>query len=382
MKKICLLLLLFFCVQGFSQRSKDTIYSEKMKQDRGFTVSLPLSYNKNKDKKYPLLIVLDGEYLFDAFEGAFSYGNYWDDLPEVIIVGINQNKNNEREDDTTLDEEGLPSEKGAAFFDFIGTELLPALEKKYRLSPFRIIAGHDLTAGYTNVFLYKDNPIFNAYIAFSPELDQHMQERIPALLGTAKKPVFYYLASADGDIKKDLTSIQALDAGIKTIQNTNLYYQYDEYKATSHYSMVLFAIPGALYHIFGQYQPISSAEFQQKIVILPSDYVGYLSKKYDVIEKAYGMKMPIRISDFKAIEAAILKNKAYPEFEALAALAKKNYPKSMLSQYHMAMFYEKTGDTKRAAKAYQNAYQMDEIGDLTKDMMLEKSDLLKKGTTN
>jgi len=382
MKKIYLLLLFFFCFQGFSQRSKDTIYSEKLKQDRGFTVSLPASYNKNKDKKYPLLVLLDGEYLLDAFDGAFSYGNYWDDLPEVIIVGINQNKNNEREDDTTLDEEGLPTEKGASFFDFIGTELLPALEKKYRLSPFRIIGGHDITAAYNNVFLYKENPIFNAYIAFSPELDAHMAERVPTLLANLKKPIFYYLASADGDLKKDLTSIQALDAGIKAIKNPNLYYQYDEYKGASHYSMVLYAIPTALYHIFGQYQPISSAEFQQKIVILPSDYVGYLSKKYEIIEKTYGMKMPIRISDFKAIEAAILKNKAYAEFETLAALAKKNYPKSMLSQYHMAMFYEKTGDNKKAAKAYQNAYQMDEIGDLTKDMMLEKSDLLKKGPTN
>jgi len=382
MKNIYILLLFLFCFQGFSQRTKDTIYSEKLKQDRGFTVSVPPSYYKNKDKKYPLLVLLDGEYLFDAFDGAFSYGNYWDDLPEVIIVAINQNKNNERQDDSALDEEGLPTEKGAGFFDFIGTELLPALEKKYRLSPFRIIGGHDLTAGYSNVFLYKDNPVFDAYISLSPELDAQMIERVPILLANPKKPIFYYLASAEGDLKKDLTAIQTLDKAAKTIKNPNLYYQYDEYKGASHYSMVLYAIPNALYHIFASYQPISSAEFQEKIVVLPSDYVGYLKKKYEIIEKAYGMKMPIRISDFKAIEAAILKNKAYAEFQDLSAMAKKNYPKSMLSQYHMGMFYEKTGDTKKAAKAYQNAYQMEEIGDLTKDMMLEKSDLLKKGTTN
>ena len=88
--------------------------------------------------------------------------------------------------------------------------------------------------------------------------------------------------------------------------------------------------------------------------------------------------MPIRLNDFKAIEAAILKNKAYDEFDKLADLAKKQYPKSMLYDYHMAMMYEKQGDYKKAVKAYQNAFQKEEIGDLTKDMMLDKADELKK----
>jgi tetratricopeptide (TPR) repeat protein len=90
-----------------------------------------------------------------------------------------------------------------------------------------------------------------------------------------------------------------------------------------------------------------------------------------------GNKNTIRYSDFKAIEAAILKNKAYSEFEKLADLAKKMYPKSMLAEYHMGMMYENTGDNKKAAKAYQNAFQLNEIGNLTKDMMLKKADQLR-----
>lgn len=378
MKKIILLLAFLLCIPAFSQRSRDTIFSEKLNMDREFTVSLPLSYGKNKDRKYPLLLLLDGEYLLDAYDGALAYGNYWDDLPEVIIVAVNQNGNGEREADTVMDEEGMPTETGASFFEFIGTELIPALEKKYRLSPFRIIGGHDVTAGFLNLFLYKENPLFNAYICFSPEFGEQMMERIPVMLQTTKKPIFYYMASADGDLKKNLADMRTLDTNIKTILHSNVYYVYDEFKGASHYSLVLYGIPASLYHIFGQYQPISTAEFQEKIVKMEKGYVDYLVKKYEIIEKSYGMKMPIRLSDFKAIEAAILKNNAFTEFEKLAALAKKSYPKSMLYQYEMGMFYEKTGDTKKAAKAYQSAYLMDEIGDLTKDMMLEKADELKK----
>lgn len=378
MKKIVLLFLFFCFAQGFSQRISDTIHSEKLNADRTYTISLPVSYNKEKNKKYPLIFLLDGEYLFDAFDGAVAYGNYWDDLPEAIIVGIDQNNKNEREADSRLNEEGLPAETGAAFFEFIAAEFLPALEKAYRISPLKIIAGHGLTAGYMNLFLYKENPVFNAYISFSAEFDEQMAERLPVMLQTAKKPLFYYHCSSDGDVKFNQKGIQEIDKAIKASpnQNPNLRYQYDEFKAT-HYSVVLYAIPHGLYHIFSAYQPISKAEYDEKIAPLPSGYVEYLTKKYDVIEKAYGMKMPIRVSDFKAIEAAILKNKAFAEFEKLAAVSKKAYPKAMLSQYHMAMFYEKTGDTKKAAKAYLNAYLMDEIGDLTKDMMLEKADIMK-----
>ena len=87
--------------------------------------------------------------------------------------------------------------------------------------------------------------------------------------------------------------------------------------------------------------------------------------------------MPIRINDFKAIEAAILKNKAYAEFEQLAQLSKKMYPKTMLGDYHMAMFYENTGDIKNAVRYYQNAFQLQPIGSLTKDMMMDKVDELR-----
>ena len=64
-------------------------------------------------------------------------------------------------------------------------------------------------------------------------------------------------------------------------------------------------------------------------------------------------------------------------FEKLAEISKKMYPKSMLSEYHLAMFYENTGDYKKAAKSYQNAFQLEEIGSLTKDMMLDRAEQLK-----
>ena len=378
MKKISFLLCLISTLFVYSQKITEEVFSPKLNENREITIGLPASYLTNADKKYPLLIVLDGDYLFDPFQGALNYGAYWDDLPEVIIVGISQNKNNERESDCAVDATtGLPDEKGNKFFEFIGMELVAYMEKKYRIAPFKIIAGHDFTAGFLNFFLYKERPLFDAYISMSPELPVAMEKNIPDRFAILDQSLYYYQSTADGDVKKMQTRIKELDAGLKTVNKPTFNYRFDEFKGASHYSLVLHSIPNSLYQFFAVYQPISTAEFSEKIVVLPSGYVDYLINKYQVLEKSLNIKMPIRINDFKAIEAAILKNNAFDEFDKLSDLSKKQYPKSMLSDYHKAMFYEKTGDLKKAAKTYQSAFQKEEIGDLTKDMMLDKADELK-----
>ena len=379
MKKFLLIISLSFCFPAFSQISTDTMVSRHLNENRIITVSLPASYHKNKEKKYPLLVLLDGDYLFNAFYGALSYGNYWDEMPETIIVGIHQNKNNERESDCEIDDAtGHPIEKGLKFFDFIATELLPNLEKKYRITPFKTIAGHDLTASYLNLFLYKESSPFSAYISLSPELANGMEAQIPKQLSKTRTPVFYYQSYSDKDLKEYQEGIKVLHSNILTIKNEKLHYKQDEFKDASHYSLVLHSIPNALYHIFESYQAITPLEYNEKIVVLPSNYVSYLTKKYDNMEKYYGVKIPVRMSDFNAIESAILKNKMYNELEELSIVARKNYPKTMLADYELAVMFEQKGDLKRAAKYYQDAFLKDEVGQLTKDMMFEKSDSLKK----
>jgi hypothetical protein len=46
---------------------------------------------------------------------------------------------------------------------------LPYLNKKYRVAPFKMIAGHDTTAGFLNFYLLKENPLLMLTF-LSPEL--------------------------------------------------------------------------------------------------------------------------------------------------------------------------------------------------------------------
>ena len=283
MKRILILLVLTFSIQSFSQKITDTLISKKLNEDREITIVLPESYAKNKTKKYPLVVLLDGDYLLEPFQGALNYGAYWDDLPEVIIVAISQNKKDERATDCVWDQtSGLPMDKGEEFFEFIGAEIIPYIEKKYRVTPFKIIAGHDITAGFLNFFLYKEHPLFNGYISLSPEFPTGMEEEIPTRLSKIEKPIFYYHATADGDLKDIQAKAKKLDDAMATVKKPSLNYQFDSFKGTSHYSLVLRAIPNALYQFFAIYQPISINEFNEKIVTLPSGYSEYLDKKYQI----------------------------------------------------------------------------------------------------
>jgi predicted alpha/beta superfamily hydrolase len=371
MKK--LLLLLLFSTAAFSQKTVISFKSKVLGESREITIGLPTSLNTNPTKKYPILILLDGDYLFDSFYSALKYGAHWDEMPETIVIGISQNKNNDRYNDCSYDEEnGVPSGKGAQFFEFIGAELLPYMEQKYPVAPFRIVAGHDTTAGFLNFFLYKDQPIFNGYIALGTELAPYMDNRLPEQLSKLKKPIFYYHSNGGGDIKEIQTSLINLDTKVKQITNPLLNYKFDNFAGSSRFALVLQSIPNALYHIFDSYKPISSKEYNEKIAVLSSGYVDYLNNKYDFLYKNLGFKIPVRMNDFKAIETAILKNKYYSELDKLAEVATKHYPKSMLGDYELGLMYEKLEDFKKAAKRYQTASQLEEVGNLTKNMMMEK----------
>jgi predicted alpha/beta superfamily hydrolase len=367
----------------FSQKRYEKINSKKLGTERVLIISLPASYESDTQKKYPLVLLLDGDYLFDPFYGAMEYANYWDDMPEVILVGVVQNKNEERYTDCELDREtGLPDTEGEKFFEFISMEVVPMLEKNYRIAPFKVIAGHDTTAAFINLYLYKDTPLFEAYISLSPELGTDMETHLPERLSKISKPIYYYHATADGDMKKMRTRIQKLDEAAAAVKNPAVNYKFDDFKGASHYSLVLYAIPSALYQFFSVYQPISNQEFQEKIVKLESGYVDYLKQKYETIEKSLNIKMPVRLNDFRAIEAAIVKNNDLNEFDALSVLANKNYPKTMLADYYMAQMYERKGDFKRAQKSYMRAFQMEPIAELNKDMMFDKAEDMKKFDKN
>lgn len=379
MRKVFLLLLFTILCANFSVIAQ-TIYTEIassiLTESRKLKIQLPRNYETNTDKKYPIVLTLDGDYLFEPVAGNVDYFSYWEDMPEAIVVGIMQDKS--RFDDTFYDETNyLPAEKGADFFEFIGLELIPFLDKEYRTAKFIVAVGHDFTANFINYYLFKSPPLFNGYIVLSPDLDPKMNERLTEKLSTTEYKTFYYLATGTNDIKSLHKSAKELNVSLKTVDNKKVKYYFDDFEGATHYSLVARGIPNALENIFSVYRPISKQEFNDVLMKLETPVSEYLIEKYKTIEDLFGLQNPIRTNDFIATATASEKKEEWKSLEEIAKMAKKQYPNTLLGDYYLGRFYEETGDPKKAFKTYQGAYNKTEVDFITVDLMMEKAERLK-----
>jgi hypothetical protein len=377
MKKIICLLVLFICFQlTNAQVIYEPFNSAKLGETREVKIQLPRGYDDHPDKKYPIIMVFDGDYMFEAVTGNVDYFSYWEDMPDAIVVGVNQVDS--RGDDVYYSEQNsLPIETGAAFFEFIGMELMPHLENNYRTENFRVAIGHGETANFINYYLLKGDPLFKAYIVISPDLAPDMTTYVPERLTKFETKFFYYLTTSQNDVTSIKNGTEALNVAISGIDNKNILYNFRLFEEPSHYSLPAYAIPDALQNIFFVYQPISMKEYKDTILKLDSSPVLYLEEKYQTIQDLFGIDKQILINDFKAIQAAIEKTEQFQYYEDLGKLARKQYPETMLGNYYLARFYEETGEPKKAMKTYQSAFSLEEIGGITKDLVLEKADEIK-----
>lgn len=377
MKNTIILTLFLFLTNSISSQITDQkIESAKLGETRTFKIQVPKSYETNTDQTYPLFIVLDGDYLFDIVAGNVRYYAYWEDIPEAIIVGVNQEQS--RDYDIMYSEENfLPLESGADFFEFIGLELVPFIEQNYRTANFRIAVGHGKTANFINYYLFKSNPLFQAYINISPELAPEMEQNITKRFLEFPDKYFYYLATASNDLKRVRKGVEALNINLSSIKNEALNYSFDDFQGPTHYSVAAHAIPKALEHIFYAFQPISKQEYKDKILVLDYSPVDYLKEKYQMVNDLFGINKKVLINDFRAISSAIEKNELYEYYQDLSRLASKDYPDTLLGTYYLARYYEEMGEPKKAYRTYKSGYVLDEVAGITKDYMLEMAEQIK-----
>lgn len=376
-KKLLFLVVLAAPYITSAQITYQTLKSSKLGESRELKIQLPRNYEQNKEKTYPVLIVLDADYLFEPVAGNVDYYSYWEDIPELIVVGVNQL--NSRDDDAAYDERTfLPTGKGAAFFEFLGMELMKYIDETYRTAPFRAIVGHDYTANFINYYLLKEKPLFQGYINLSPDLAPEMADRITSSLSRSTNPIWFYLATASDDISSLKEGILSFDAKIKGLDNKNLHYTFDNFNEATHYTLVGNAIPRAIEQMFQAYRPISIQDYNRTLLQTSVSGHDYLVEKYDNIKFLFGVDKQIRINDFMAVYNAMEKTRNWEEINKLSKLAAKHYPKTMLATFFEARYEEETGNPKRAMKSYQKAYGQEPIGFITIDFMLDKAESIKQ----
>ena len=362
----------------FAQTVYKSIESNAIGTTRELKIQLPRNYESNPEKYYPLIIVFDGDYLFEVVAGNVEYCSYWQDMPEAIVVGVNQ-ANSRSEDCYISSADYLPFNSGAQFYDYIEYDLISFMTENYRSLNFRVAVGHGETANFINYFLFNTNSVFNAFIALSPSISPMMEENLTRRLGQEDDSnTFYYLSTAELDIKRNKNKIMMLNSKLSALENTNLQYAFDNFETANHYSLAAQSIPKALESIFFAFHPISKKEYKNDILTLQTSPLEYLIEKYDLIETLYGIEKQISINDFRVIATAIEKTKKFEYFKELGKIASEHHPDTTIASFYLARHYEEIGKQKKAMNIYRSAFSLEEVEGYRKDDMLKRADQIKK----
>ncbi|MBU6181358.1 MAG: hypothetical protein KGR46_00905 [Verrucomicrobia bacterium] len=121
----------------------DRVHSRILAGERELTVWLPPSYGRGEGKRFPLVLLYDGANVFDPATSAVSNVDWaadeWVDLmsregvmPEAVVVGVCHPEGFSEDNATMRDFDLSPELGGAAFAQFVVSELLPYLDQHYR----------------------------------------------------------------------------------------------------------------------------------------------------------------------------------------------------------------------------------------------------------
>jgi len=127
-----------------------TIKSTVLGEDRIVLVRTPVGYEANK-ARYPVLYMTDGDAHMGHTSSTVDFLTGNGRISDLIVVGVT---NTDRTRDLTpvkstqknaAGELVFPTSGGSDnFLKFFETELIPEIEKEFRVQPYRILAGHSL----------------------------------------------------------------------------------------------------------------------------------------------------------------------------------------------------------------------------------------------
>jgi hypothetical protein len=142
--------------------------------------------------------------------------------------------------------------------------------------------------------------------------------------------------------------------------------------------LVARGIPVALEKMFAIYRPISREEYNTVLLTIKTPISDYLIDKYKTIKDLFGIDDIIRVNDYIATTKAAEKQKQWESLKVIAEMAKREYPETVLGPYYLGRYYEEVGEPKKAMRIFQGAFDKEEVGFITLDVMLDKADKIKE----
>lgn len=211
------------------------IESKILKENRTINIYLPLSYNPDSTKNYPVIYLLDGsldeDFIHVVGNVQFCSFSWINIIPESIVVGIG---NIDRKKDFTypsnveIDQKEFPSSgKSSNFIEFISTELQPFIKENYKTNNKTTIIGQSLGGLLVTQILHEQPGLFENYIIVSPSLwwDNETMLKKEFNKSLANKSIYVGVGD-EGPLMKRLAQSLFLKLSLEKSKEAKLHFNY------------------------------------------------------------------------------------------------------------------------------------------------------------
>lgn len=228
-------------LQTDKESSQTAHYSTIVKDSFYVQTQLPLEYNDSTAKRYPVVVVLDGNFHFPMLAASARQYEKGGLLSPIILIGVGYRSFKEMDSLRVRDylyPSALPSDEmqapggGEQFRQFINRELLPSIDSIYRTSPHnKTLVGHSLGgyfALYTLLMQAKNKTHeFKNFVAASPSIwyNKFYLNQLPAQLPALDKKDSTRLFLSVGALENpqwDIKPNRDLAAKLKRVNTLNV----------------------------------------------------------------------------------------------------------------------------------------------------------------
>jgi len=326
----------------FSIANTYTIHSDILNQDRQVHIYLPESY-QSSEQEYPVLYILDGQWHFTNGVAIQQSLRVPDQLPEMIVVGI-QNANPLRRT--------LFWDERERFHSFLDNELNPFLEGKFRLADDRILFGWEAASYFACYALLHERQLFDGVILTN---GGYIEEEMIDAFDKRPLPEHNYLFIANSI--KDIYTIQDSDDLANLLKEKspkNLTWKYQQYNEEVHESLPYLALYHGLNYFYHNFNSLVFSSIQAY-----KDLGGmtYLKQYFQARGERFGFSTEIDNSTKNSLIWLAWKRDDFESFsyfmdEFADVLSTPRYA-SAYWQNRLAAFYLKHNDLDHAILYYQ-----------------------------
>lgn len=363
----------------------DSLYSKILNESRKIYVQLPASYTPEKNQKYPVVYILDGEMFLPTVNDLQNYysGGF---TPEMVLVGISNDKNRVRDLTTSsiTTKYGMPfnEKNGEAnnFRKFIETELIPFIENKYPVNNYRTLIGHSYGGLFTISTLINQPNLFANYLAIDPSLDwddQKLLKEAREIISTRKyenKALFMSLSGqlhmqnsqiTIDNVMQDTTDFTlfarsniAFSKLIKQNAKNGLSFEWKFYPRDIHGTIPFPSIMDGLISLFEWYQ-MENTDKINSFETPKEELFSIIKHREKKLKEHFGYSEPPYPEELLNMSGYMNMDMQQPEKAKMYfELATEYYPESANAYDSMADYYEAQGDFANAIKYVAKAFEL------------------------